>query len=89
MTVLLYFLINLSYFIPHITGNVDNADVNSRDVQYAYIVGKVYPPDEQFGNSWQQETYVHLAGGLQKGFIRYFIFCSILNLCTIFVQYLP
>ncbi|XP_073984022.1 ER membrane protein complex subunit 7 [Rhodnius prolixus] len=70
MTVLLYFLINLSYFIPHITGNVDNADVNSRDVQYAYIVGKVYPPDEQFGNSWQQETYVHLAGGLQKGFIR-------------------
>ncbi|KAK9498636.1 hypothetical protein O3M35_003224 [Rhynocoris fuscipes] len=71
MNTLPFVLINLCYLINFIGANIENnSESNSRDIQYAYIAGKVYPPDEQFGNSWQLETYVHLAGGHQKGFIR-------------------
>jgi len=63
-----------SCFITLANGNVDSAEVDSsreKEVQYVYVSGKVYPPDNYLGGeTWQRETQVHLRGSNQRGFIR-------------------
>lgn len=50
---------------------VSDNEVNSKDVQFSSITGKVFPLEEQWPVlNWQAETNVHLKGGNQKAFLR-------------------
>ncbi|KAL1138804.1 hypothetical protein AAG570_008866 [Ranatra chinensis] len=43
----------------------------NRDVPYAYITGKIFPPDAHFtAPTWQIETLIFLKGSPQRAFLR-------------------
>ncbi|XP_014251453.1 ER membrane protein complex subunit 7 [Cimex lectularius] len=62
------FLISLLFLLlgKQAFGN-NESDTN---VNYAFVAGRVFPPDDQLSTSWLLETDVHLKGAIQKGFIR-------------------